>query len=417
MHKKVFLAGAVIMLALANFAGFGNPEVVQAQTKPLVISAVQTTGGDGFSNQDFIEIFNPNPDPFNLNGVRLVKRSSTAITDSSIKSWSTDTFIPAYGFFLWANSTFDTISSVPDVTTSSTIADNNGVALRFGPMDTGEIIDSVSWGTTDNGFAPSGLENPAANSSITRQSLFDNMGYELTASNPRNSQVIELPPDPTPVPDPDPTPLPDPDPTPEPTPDPDPTPDPVPDPEPVPDPVPTPEPSPAQYNVMITELLPNPNGKDLGQEVVELYNEGPDAADLAGWILDDVLPNEAISADHYELEQIILPPKSYISVTIPSNKFAMNNSKGETITLFDTDGVADSVSYPANTPSGKTYSLSSDEWSWGESTLGKANQDNVKKKKKFHQIIRKIQKRLCTQSKVCNSPKFIQHHRVGKLSS
>lgn len=121
-------------------------------TGTILISEIQISGGPGATTNDFIELFNPGTQPFNLNGYRLVKRTANGSSDSSIKSWTSDTFVPARGFYLWVNSSYSGITTAPDVTTSASIAANNGIALRFGPEDTGTIIDSVAWGVCSNGF-------------------------------------------------------------------------------------------------------------------------------------------------------------------------------------------------------------------------------------------------------------------------
>lgn len=138
----------------------------------LVISEVQITGGSGATTNDFIELYNPTGEAINLNGYRLVKRTKTGTSDTSIKSWTSDAFIPAKGFYLWANSSYTSISVTPDATTAATIADDNGVALRQGATDTGIIIDSVGWGENQSSFVEGAVfsTNPGANQSLERKS-------------------------------------------------------------------------------------------------------------------------------------------------------------------------------------------------------------------------------------------------------
>lgn len=196
MYQKIVLWFTALAVALGSLAGLAV-RTAMAETVPasLVISAVQITGGEGKTVEDFIELYNPNSFPVDLNGYRIVKRSAAGTADSSIKSFSTQTFVPAHSFFLWANSTWTTIAVTPDTTTSATLADNNGVGLRFGALDTGVLIDSVAWGETTNGFTTSGLANPVAGQSIVRTDLFKSLGYELAVSSPRNSMVQHLPTD------------------------------------------------------------------------------------------------------------------------------------------------------------------------------------------------------------------------------
>lgn len=141
----------------------------------IVISEVQITGGSGQTTNDFIELYNPTDAAFNLKGHRLVKQTKTGTSDTSIKSWTSDEFIPAKGFYLWANSGYTGIAVIPDATTTAAIADDNGIALRQGDEDTGTIIDSVAWGEAQNAFVESANAALAnANQSIERKALQNN---------------------------------------------------------------------------------------------------------------------------------------------------------------------------------------------------------------------------------------------------
>jgi len=127
------------------FSGF-HQKALAANANHLVISEVQTSGTNA-TTDDFIELYNPTVNAFNLKGFRLVRRTQTAASDSTIKSWTTDTYIPARGFYLWANSGYSAIAAAPDATTTATIADNNSIALRQGAENTGQVVDSLAWGS------------------------------------------------------------------------------------------------------------------------------------------------------------------------------------------------------------------------------------------------------------------------------
>jgi|GEM_PF-641582 len=137
----------------------------------LVISEIQTTGGAGLTKNDFVELYNPTGTAIDLNGIRLVKRTATGTTDTTLKSWTETTPIPAHGYYLWANSDFATIATAADAKTIQTIADDNGVALRQGAENTGTIIDAVSWGAGASAFIEGTpfSQNPGPNQSIERK--------------------------------------------------------------------------------------------------------------------------------------------------------------------------------------------------------------------------------------------------------
>lgn len=166
----------------------------------VVISEVQITGGPGKTNNDFIELYNPTEAAINLRGYRLVKRTKTGTSDSLIKSWTEDAFIPAHGFYLWANSDYTDISVTPDVITTASIANDNGIALRFGPNDTGEITDSLGWGNCQNLFIETNTTstlpvNPGTNQSLERKPGGENGNGEDTNDN-YNDFFLQISPNP-----------------------------------------------------------------------------------------------------------------------------------------------------------------------------------------------------------------------------
>ena len=179
-------------IALAALLLFPNISFASAQPG-IYISQVQITGGKNNTGNDFIEFFNANSSPINLKGYRLVKRPGSANSDTLVKSWSKDTFIPAKSFYLWANSGFVSLSAKPDAVSSATISDNSGVALRFGAANSGEIVDAVSWGKTDNGFKNVSAVNPKTNQALTRKDLYQiSSAYIIAAASPHNSLTNDL---------------------------------------------------------------------------------------------------------------------------------------------------------------------------------------------------------------------------------
>lgn len=180
---------------VANFnllpapAEISSKEKNQNQSK-LIIVEIQITGGPGRANDDFVKIYNPNNAPVNLKGYRLVKRTKTGVKDYLIKSWVDDTILPPFGYYTWANSDFTSLSPPPKVTTSATLAADNGVAIRYGSNDTGFIVDAVGWGEAQNEFVeklafPS---NPVAGQILRRK--FINDQFQDTDNNFEDFELL-----------------------------------------------------------------------------------------------------------------------------------------------------------------------------------------------------------------------------------
>lgn len=164
---------------VSSATGSGSEdEVVEVEEEPvtprkILINCVAITGGVGKTKEDFIELYNPNSEAVNLKGYRLVKRTKTGISDGSIKSWTGDEIIEANGFYVWANSDFQDIDA--NTTTSATLSNDNGVAIRFGPANSGEVIDGVAWGEAENDFIEGRVfsTNPVESQKMCRSGLMD----------------------------------------------------------------------------------------------------------------------------------------------------------------------------------------------------------------------------------------------------
>jgi DNA/RNA endonuclease YhcR with UshA esterase domain len=206
MKRRIFNF-CLFLILLFSGGFFILPKTVLGQeVNHLVISEVQITGGPGKTDHDFVEIYNPTSNPIDLKGYRLVKRSAKGTSDVTIKSWTSSIFIPPHSYYLWANSNYQTIPITPDATTTDTLSENNGIALRYGPENTGTIIDSLAWGEANN-FIEGNVfpQNPQANQSLERKpgnpqgnyQDTDNNAFDFflqTTPNPQNSQSPPQPP-------------------------------------------------------------------------------------------------------------------------------------------------------------------------------------------------------------------------------
>lgn len=167
---------------------------VQAAPNHLVINELQISGGAGHTTDDFIELYNPTASPIDLQGMRLVKRAAASTSDTTIKSWTGSTIIPSHGYYLWANSNYSTIPTQPNATTSQSLANNNSVALRRGPADTGTVLDSVAWGSAQNGLVEGQAfpANPPAKQSLARKIGNDSVPQD-TNNNADDFYIVAAP--------------------------------------------------------------------------------------------------------------------------------------------------------------------------------------------------------------------------------
>lgn len=120
--------------------------------------------------------------------------------------------------------------------------------------------------------------------------------------------------------------------------------------------------------LIITELLPDPDGSDSTDEFIEIFNNGSEKIDLLNWSLSDNSRTYAWS------ESFALNPNQYQSFYITETKISLNNS-GETITLKNPDGETVSEIIYEQARMGFSYCLdAADNWAWSNnSTPGEIN--------------------------------------------
>ncbi len=125
------------------------------------------------------------------------------------------------------------------------------------------------------------------------------------------------------------------------------------------------------YNIIISELMPNPAGSDKEEEFIELYNNGHNKVNLFGWILKDLSKQAFVIK-----ENLIIKPSEYIVFWRPVSHIALNNS-GDEISLWppESEGPIQIIKYK-NALEGFSYSATGSPliYFWTEiSTPGQAN--------------------------------------------
>ncbi len=150
----------VVCLALGISSEAQNTEVSATESNfaspHLVISQFQVGSAASF-NDEFIELHNTSSTGVDLNGYRLVYRSSGGTNDVAFVSWNNSTIIPPGGYYLITSTSYDgsvpgNISYDPTSCSCSMSGSSGGLAIRFGALNSGVIIDSVGYGSATNIF-------------------------------------------------------------------------------------------------------------------------------------------------------------------------------------------------------------------------------------------------------------------------
>lgn len=199
MKKFYFSLAAVFLFAVGgqfNFKTSAQSETAAdaaAMISPnIVVSQFQVAGGT--ANDEFIELHNTSSNPVDLNGLRVVYRSSSGTNDVLFAEWTTSTIIPAGGFYLIASTAYDGAATPnfvynPTTCACSMSATSGGIAVRSGALNTGVIIDAVGYGSATNAFVETATTAaPAANTAQARQNSgcqdSDNNANDFSNVNP-----------------------------------------------------------------------------------------------------------------------------------------------------------------------------------------------------------------------------------------
>lgn len=118
-----------------------------------------------------------------------------------------------------------------------------------------------------------------------------------------------------------------------------------------------------QKSIIISEIMPNPDGPDTDSEWIEITNTGPSSLNLANWALDD---GEGGSKPYVITNDMEIAPGETQLFTNTDTKISLAN-KTDSVRLIDPAGyLLDEISY-SDAPSGQSYSLINTEWVWTDS--------------------------------------------------
>ncbi len=323
MLKKIC---RLLVLGMVVYAGSACVTPTHASSAPeVLISHVYPSTPDG-ATHEMIALFNNTPDPVDITGWCLVNKDSKNI--ACLRVPGTQYFIEPNSYVVFASAAFASLSP-----------DSNSIDVTFNPLNkssgslvgssdtvqlkdsAGNIIDSWVWQaalTKGQGFVRSGYDEQEF-----RYGAGSVMGIgliEQVAGGGLREEVVDIPG--------------------------------------------------VDYvtpldKLIITELLPNPIGVDVGNEFIEIFNQSEDELTLEGVAIQVV---GGASSKIYPLSGIVLPGE-YRVFTDTDLHYSLNNTAGSVYLLYSPAGSADDyeridgVSYDKPTD-GSSYAWFGDIDGW-----------------------------------------------------
>jgi hypothetical protein len=131
----------------------------------------------------------------------------------------------------------------------------------------------------------------------------------------------------------------------------------------------------ATPKIFITEIFPNPKGKDGGKEWIELFNAGNESINLDDWQI-------AQTSTNFYIKNLKIDAKSYTLIDKKNIKKPLKN-KDNTITLINPSGESVAKIHYDSSEEEKSFSLtkiidpttSKSTWTWTPPSKGEKNKD------------------------------------------
>jgi len=110
--------------------------------------------------------------------------------------------------------------------------------------------------------------------------------------------------------------------------------------------------------IRITEILPNPEGKDGNNEWIELTNLGKQPVNLENYTLDDILEggSKPYTFPAQNMANTLLQPNQAVAFYKSQTKLNLNNSEDEVHLFSPTQAPVDQISY-GKSEEGASYAL------------------------------------------------------------
>jgi len=130
-------------------------------------------------------------------------------------------------------------------------------------------------------------------------------------------------------------------------------------------------------NVKINEIMPSPDGPDVEQEFIELFNQENIDLNISEWYLKDT---EGATKKFIFPKNTIIKANDFLVFFRPETKITLNNT-GDRVELFNPNNeIVDAVNYE-KAFQGKSFSKIEDNWTWTLNlTPGKENKEESESK-------------------------------------
>ncbi|RMD59673.1 PKD domain-containing protein [Candidatus Parcubacteria bacterium] len=118
------------------------------------------------------------------------------------------------------------------------------------------------------------------------------------------------------------------------------------------------------HPLIITEILPNPEGVDYEGEFIEIYNRSVQKVDLSGWSIEDASGKKFVM---FSQDSFFLNSGQYWTIFRPQSGIILNNS-ADSLRLCSPQRQCHVLEYQ-NAPEAKSYNRlnpASEEWQWSQ---------------------------------------------------
>lgn len=112
--------------------------------------------------------------------------------------------------------------------------------------------------------------------------------------------------------------------------------------------------------IIISEILPNPDGPDETKEYIKIYNTNNSDIDISGWKIED---SSGITNTYIIPKETIIGSQKTITFSRTETKIMLNNEGDKVLLLYPDKTLANAVSF-VKAPLGQTYIKTSSGWKW-----------------------------------------------------